>query len=124
MLTQEDIQKIGVEMGNLIEQNIMPALDQINGHLDKVDGRFDKIDNRLDRMDGRLGVVEDHLVRLEDRFGAIEKDIAEMKVALENLSKRDKEDSDAFGHELIGMKARMASLEAEVARLKALVAQK
>ena len=54
MLTREDIKLIGVEVGNVIEQNVTPQLEDIRGRLDRVETRLDRVETRLDRVDGKV----------------------------------------------------------------------
>jgi len=72
MLDSDDIKKIGVEVGKVIEHNITPAIDGLRQH---VDARLDKVDARLDKVDARLGKVESQMVTksyLDDKMAELE----------------------------------------------------
>ena len=50
MLTPEDIKLIGEEVGNVIEQNIMPQFDELRSEMK---AGFDAVDRRFDRLEGK-----------------------------------------------------------------------
>ena len=65
MLDSDDIKKIGVEVGKVIEHNITPAIDGMRQH----------VDARLDKVDARLGKVESQMVTksyLDDKMAELE----------------------------------------------------
>ncbi|HCX39333.1 MAG TPA: hypothetical protein DHS36_03705 [Candidatus Veblenbacteria bacterium] len=65
MLDSDDIKKIGVEVGKVIEHNITPAIDGLRQH----------VDARLDKVDARLGKVESQMVTksyLDDKMAELE----------------------------------------------------
>ena len=65
MLNSDDIKKIGVEVGKVIEHNITPAIDGLRQH----------VDARLDKVDARLGKVESQMVTksyLDDKMAELE----------------------------------------------------
>lgn len=49
MLSEKDIRRIGVEMGHVIEDNLMPRIEEL-------------IDEKLPPLDARLAVVEATMV--------------------------------------------------------------
>ena len=114
MLNQEDLQKIGVEVGKVIEQNIMPALDQM---LTKEDGEKFATKEDLDRF-----ATKEDLRNMETRFcarfSAIENELADIRLELEKLSKRVKEDTDALASDVVKMRQKLNVLEKEVNMLK------
>ena len=65
MLDSDDIKKIGVEVGKVIEHNITPAIDGLRQH----------VDARLDKVDARLGKVGSQMVTksyLDDKMAELE----------------------------------------------------
>lgn len=65
MLTDNDIARIGVEVGKVIEDNVNP--------------RFEAIEKRLDGVEQRLDGVEGRLTSLET--GMVTKDFLERRLA-------------------------------------------
>ena len=65
MLEEKDIQKIGEEMGKVIEQNITPVLDEMNQKFDKLDKRVGKIEAEMvtkDEFNNEIGKIEAEMV--------------------------------------------------------------
>lgn len=65
MLEEKDIQKIGEEVGKVIEQNINPQFNEILGRLDTVEGRLDRIENQMvtkSYLDDKLADLEGNLI--------------------------------------------------------------
>ena len=48
---------------------------------------------------------------MNTKFGAIQEDVAEIKTELAQISKRTKEDTDAYGVDIVQMKGRIVVLE-------------
>lgn len=82
MLTDKDIQRIGVEVANVIEHNINPQFEGVYRRLDKVEGRLDKIELRMDTemvtksyLDEKMGSLEGKLIaqdrKLEKKTDAL-----------------------------------------------------
>lgn len=68
MLEEKDIQKIGEEMGKVIEQNVIPVLDIMNK-------KIEKLDQRIEKLDQRVGMVEASMVTksyLDDKLADLE----------------------------------------------------
>ena len=71
MLTPKDIKRIGEEVGKVIEDNILPLIDEkltpINGQItairEEMKTGFDRLDRRLDRTDGKLNTLVNVLHR-------------------------------------------------------------
>jgi hypothetical protein len=54
MLSPEDIKLIGEEVGNVIEHNITPQLDEIREEMKR---GFDDVGRRIDRVDGKVNML-------------------------------------------------------------------
>jgi predicted nucleic acid-binding Zn-ribbon protein len=75
MLENKDLQKVGEELGKVIEHNVTPVLDQIIGRMDKVEGKMDKIESRMDKIESRMGRIESQMVTkeyLDDKLADLE----------------------------------------------------
>jgi len=60
MLTQEDLKNIGIEVGEVIEQNIAPALDSLQKQIDHVENQMvtkDYLDTKLVEQYGNIVVL-------------------------------------------------------------------
>lgn len=57
MIDQNDLQKIGEEMGKVLEQNITPQFEEIRGRLDKIESTMvtkSYLDDKLADLEGNL----------------------------------------------------------------------
>ena len=59
--------RIIVAVGEMIEQNVTPVLDKMDGRIDKMDGRIDNMDSRMDKMDGKLDDMRKTIANLPDK---------------------------------------------------------
>lgn len=71
MLEEKDIQKIGEEVGKVIEQNINPKFDEIRGRLDKIEATMvtktyldDKLSDFADNLDAKCRKEDGKVNRL------------------------------------------------------------
>lgn len=65
MLEEKDIQKIGEEVGKVIEQNITPVLDGMRGDIDGMRGDIEKIKSEMvtkSYLDDKLADIEGQLI--------------------------------------------------------------
>jgi len=71
MLEEKDIQKIGEEVGRVIEQNINPQFDEIRGRLDKIEAIMvtkDELNNKIGRIEAEMvtkSYLDDKLADLD-----------------------------------------------------------
>ncbi len=95
MLTQEDLKQIGglltennkvlkaeiraeivpeivAQVGEMLEQNILPQFDMMNDRFDRMETRLDGVETRLDGVENRLGRVETRLDRVETRLDRVD----------------------------------------------------
>ena len=86
MLTQEDIKLIGEEVGNVIEQNITPQLEDIRGRLGGVENRLDRVENRLEGVENRLDRVENRLEGVERKLDRTDGKVTALVNVLERKS--------------------------------------
>jgi len=99
MLEEKDIQKIGEEMGKVIEQNITPALEQMvtKDDLKKVEDRLDSIDSNIAK---------------------IQSDLEDIRHKLDTLSLRTKDDDDSVVKDIFALQRRIDALETQVKQMK------
>jgi hypothetical protein len=80
MLSPEDIKLIGEEVGNVIEQNIMPHFDDLRAEMkqgfDRVDRRLETLDRSIGSTDGKvnslINVLQDlHVITEDDKRRAL-----------------------------------------------------
>lgn len=71
MLEEKDIQKIGVEVGRVLEDNINPQFDEIRGRLDKIEATMvtkDEFNNEIGKIKSEMvtkSYLDDKLADLE-----------------------------------------------------------
>lgn len=69
MLTDEDIKKIGEEVGKVVEQNVTPAIEELRGEINGMRSQMvtkEYLDDKLSDHHGDIVVLmrkEDHKVR-------------------------------------------------------------
>lgn len=89
MLEQKDIQKIGEEMGRVIEQNVTPVLDEMNKKIGNLDERVNSLDKRVGRIEEEMvtkSYLDDKLANLEGGLIAtLRKDDEKMNRLIEFL---------------------------------------
>ncbi|OGH84460.1 MAG: hypothetical protein A2261_00285 [Candidatus Magasanikbacteria bacterium RIFOXYA2_FULL_44_8] len=74
-----------------------------------------KMDSRLLSLENQLSIFSNET---RGSFSAIESDLSDVKIQLEKLDKRTKEDSDAHAEEAVKLLDRVALFERQVARLQ------
>lgn len=70
-------------------------------------------DRQLENLAGK-----EELEQIRDDIRAIKSDMTEVRLVLNNLDKRDKEDSDAFAQTLVNHNDRLMAAENDVKQLK------
>ncbi len=60
MLSEQDIRRIGIEMGHVIEDNLNPRFDAIEQRLDGVERRLTAVEQRLTGVEATT-VTKDYL---------------------------------------------------------------
>lgn len=96
MLEEKDIQKIGEEMGRVIEQNLMPALDEMNKKVDKLDQRVGKIEVEMvtkSYLDDKLADLEGNLI---SKLRKEDEKLNRLIEVLESKSVLTREDTEQF----------------------------
>lgn len=68
MLTDQDIKRIGEEVGKVLEENVMPQFEYMHKQFDSIDRRFDSIDKRLGLVEGRMNSVMVTKSYLDDKL--------------------------------------------------------
>lgn len=58
MLDEQDIKKIGEEVGKVIEDNINPRFDALENQMGGIEGRMGGIEVRVGGIEGRMDMLE------------------------------------------------------------------
>ena len=53
MLEEKDLDKVQTLMGEVLSENVIPALDQLNTRVDNLDNKFGNVEKKVNRMPDR-----------------------------------------------------------------------
>ncbi len=73
MLESKDLQKIGEELGKVIEQNVTPTLDAMDGRMGSFEGRMGSLEKKVDHVEAEMvtkSYLDDKLADLEGSLHA------------------------------------------------------
>jgi len=76
MLEEQDIKRIGEELGLVIEHNLMPQFDRLDDRLDRIETRLDKLEDKVETLPTKDFVqdkLDDLHVETVNGFKAIER---------------------------------------------------
>ena len=100
------------DLAKFTEEVLLPAFDD---RFESIDKRFESIDKRFDHLEAEMRTGFNDI---NAELFAIKQEIAEVKIRLERLEKRTKEDSDAAGHDIARLQDKLEKTELRVAALE------
>ena len=140
MLEQKDLEMIA----EIMEKTTAPRFERLESRFGKLEdkfdvleGRFDKLEGRFDVLEGRFDKLEDKVEKIDNKVGKLDDKVLEIQLTLENETNK-KISIVAEGHLDLSRKLdealkvenekeilllRVTSLENEVRRLKARIAE-
>mgnify|MGYP001559101059 CR=1 FL=1 len=89
MLTDEDIKKIGEEVGKVIEQNVTPAIDGVHGQIDGLRAQIDGIHRQINEIYGQIDVIRGQMVTKEYLDDKLDEKLADLRGDLVVLMRKE-----------------------------------
>ena len=118
MATDAEMKKIAHETATKMREFHQEDLTVMREYMD---GQFESIDRRFESMqsymDGRFDAVNERFDSVEERIGALETQMAQVTLALQNLLdefKKHREEVDILKKTIADLQARLEVLEAAV----------
>lgn len=109
-----------LEMFKLVKENSVVLEFMKNNVVMKED--FDKLVVKVDNFEQRFGGLENSLeqfqLKTEGSFALLEKELTDLKIKLDELSKRTIEDADVTAQDVTELEARVRVLESKVNQMQ------
>ena len=103
-----------IEIVSYIKDN-MATKDDIA----RLEKRMDSLEIRIDRLEKRIDSIESRINSIESKLIFISEEIQQIRIRLDSLENRTKEDDEAIVKDIFELRQRVQFLEEKIQRLEA-----